>query len=184
VLWANLPSSLKMTVPGYQGVKEPDIPVITDTMAPRFALFAGGFWGASGPVDGTATDRIYLDVSVPPGKRKTLPVETIRRTFAYVFRGGKFSDASGPLAGPTEGIGWADTTPPTEADNHSLAPFDCGDEVTVEAGEDGVQFLLVSGKPLQEPVAWYGPIVMNTQEELRRAFKELDRGTFLKSPSM
>ena len=80
-----------------------------------------------------------------------------------------------------KGVGWADTTPPTEADNRSLVLFDTGDEVEVQAGEHGIRFLLVSGKPLQEPVAWYGPIVMNTQAELQQAFAELQKGTFLKS---
>ena len=84
-----------------------------------------------------------------------------------------------PLAVPTEGVGWADTAPPREADNRSLVLFDSGDEVAVQAGDDGVRFLLVSGKPLQEPVAWFGPIVMNTQEQLQRAYEELQEGTFL-----
>jgi hypothetical protein len=133
-------------------------------------------------VDGIATDPIYLDVTVPPGKRKRLPVETSRQAFAYIFAGsGKFCNASSPLAVPTEGVGWADTTPPKEADNRTLVLFDAGDEVEVQAGEDGIRFLLVSGKPLQEPVAWYGPIVMNTQEQLQQAFLELQKGTFLKS---
>ena len=115
------------------------------------------------------------------GKRKTLPVETTRHAFAYVFAGdGKFCNASGPLAVPTEGVGWADTKPPADAENRSLVVFDRGDEVAVQAGEDGIRFLLVSGKPLEEPVAWYGPIVMNTQQELQEAFRELDQGTFLK----
>ena len=92
---------------------------------------------------------------------------------------GRFCNASGPLAVPTEGVGWADTTPPSEAGNRSLVLFDRGDEVTVEAGPEGIRFLLVSGKPLEEPVAWYGPIVMNTQEQLREAFDELQKGTFL-----
>ena len=133
-----------------------------------------------GPVEGIAADPVYVDVSVPPGKRKTLPVETTRHAFAYVFAGsGKFRNASRPLAVPTESVGWADTTPPTEAENRSLILFDSGDEVSVQAGEEGVRFLLVSGEPLREPVAWYGPIVMNTQEELKTAFDELKRGTFL-----
>jgi redox-sensitive bicupin YhaK (pirin superfamily) len=88
---------------------------------------------------------------------------------------------SGPLAVPTEGVGWWDATPPTGVDNHSLVLFDRGDEVTIHAGEDGIRFLLISGKPFREPVAWYGPIVMNTQEQLRQAFEELERGTFLKT---
>jgi redox-sensitive bicupin YhaK (pirin superfamily) len=181
-LWANLPSSLKMAPPRYQEVKALDIPVATDDDGTQARVVSGSFWGTVGPVDQIAADPIYLDVSVPPGKRKTLPVETTRHAFAYVFAGaGKFCNASGPLAVPTETVKWLDTTPPTEADNRSLVLFDRGDEVVVQAGEDGIRFLLVSGKPLEEPVAWYGPIVMNTQEQLRQAFEELREGTFLKS---
>ena len=180
-LWANLPSALKMTAPRYQEVKAAEIPEVTDDDGTQVRVVCGNFWGTSGPVDGIATDPIYIDVTVPPGRRKTLPVETTRHAFAYVFAGGgKFCNASGPLAVPTEGVGWADTAPPTEADNRSLVLFDRGDEVTVETGDHGIRFLLVSGKPLQEPVAWYGPIVMNTQEQLRQAFQELKQGTFLK----
>jgi quercetin 2,3-dioxygenase len=181
-LWANLPSSLKMTAPRYQEVKAHDIPVVTDDDGTSARIVCGNFWGAVGPVNGIAADPIYLDVSIPPGKRKILPVETMRHAFAYVFAGnGKFCNASGPLAVPTEGVGWLDTDPPAESENRSLVLFDRGDEVVVHAGEDGIRFLLISGKPLQEPVAWYGPIVMNTQEELRQAFEELERGTFLKA---
>jgi len=179
-LWANLPSALKMTAPRYQEVKSSDIPEITDDDGTHVRVVCGSFWGKTGPVDGIATDPIYLDVSVAPGHRKTLPVETTRHAFAYVFAGGgKFCNASGPLSVPTEGIKWLDTAPPTEADNRSLVLFDRGDEVEVQAGADGIRFLLVSGKPLVEPVAWYGPIVMNTQQELRQAFQELEKGTFL-----
>ncbi len=182
-LWGNLPSSLKMTSPRYQEVKAADIPSVTDDDGTRVHVVCGDFWGVKGPVDGVAADPIYLDVSVPPGKRKTLPVEVSRHAFAYVFAGaGKFCNASGPLAVPTESVGWADTKPPIEAENRSLILFDRGDEVTVQADEEGIRFLLVSGKPIQEPVAWYGPIVMNTQEELRKAFWELEQGTFLKHP--
>jgi redox-sensitive bicupin YhaK (pirin superfamily) len=180
-LWANLPASLKMTAPRYQEVKAGEIPEITDDDGTRVRLVCGSFWGKRGPVDGIAADPTYLDVSVPPGKRKSLPVDTSRHAFAYVFAGsGKFCNASGPLAVPTEGVGWADTNPPTAAENRSLVLFDSGDEVTVQAGPDGIRFLLVSGQPLKEPVAWYGPIVMNTQEQLRQAYEELEEGTFLK----
>ena len=179
-LWANLPSSLKMTTPRYQEVKSEEIPEMVDDDGTRARLVCGSFWGRTGPVTGIAADPVYVDVSVPPGVRKSLPVETTSHAFAYVFSGsGAFCNASGPLAVPTEGVGWADMHPPAEAENRSLVLFDRGDEVVVQAGEDGVRFLLVSGKPLQEPVAWYGPIVMNTQEELRQAFEELQEGTFL-----
>ena len=180
-LWGNLPSSLKMTPPRYQEVKGGEIPHVTDDDGTQVRIVSGSFWGKKGPVDGIAADPVYLDVSVPPGRRKTIPVETTRHAFAYVFAGsGKFCNASAPLAVPTESVGWLDTTPPVEAENRSLVLFDRGDEVTVEAGPQGVRFLLVSGKPLEEPVAWYGPIVMNTQEQLRQAFDELQKGTFLK----
>ena len=172
-LWANLPSSLKMTAPRYQDVKAADIPVITDDDGTRVRIVCGSFWGQRGPVEGIAADPVYIDVSVPPGKRRALPVETTRHAFAYVFAGaGAFANASGPNPVKTDG---------TPAANHSLILFDRGDEVVVEAGEEGIRFLLVSGKPLEEPVAWHGPIVMNTQEELRQAFAELQRGTFLRS---
>lgn len=171
-LWGNLPASLKMTAPRYQDVKSADVPVVTDDDGTSVRVVCGTFWGKSGPVDGIAADPIYIDVSVPPGKRRTLPVETTRHAFAYVFAGsGKFGNASGPGPVKTDGVAAA---------NHSLVVFDRGDEVDVEAGPEGMRFLLVSGKPLGEPVAWHGPIVMNTQEELRQAFAELQAGTFLK----
>ena len=180
-LWANLPSSQKMTDPRYQEVKALDIPEVKDDDGTHVRVVCGTFWGATGPVDGIAADPIYLDVSIPPGRRKILPMETTRQSFAYVFAGaGKFCNASAPLAVPTEPVRWADTTPPSQADNRSLLLFDRGDEIMVQAGDDGIRFLLVSGHPLQEPVAWYGPIVMNTQEQLQTAFAELREGTFLK----
>ena len=180
-LWANLPSALKMTPPRYQEVKSTDIPQITDDDGTHVRLICGSFWGKKGPVDGIAADPVYIDVSVAPGRRKALPVSTTRHAFAYVFAGsGKFCNASDPLAVPTEPVGWADTSPPLEADNRSLVLFDSGDEVVVQAGEEGIRFLLVSGKPLEEPVAWYGPIVMNTQAELQQAFAELRSGSFIK----
>jgi redox-sensitive bicupin YhaK (pirin superfamily) len=180
-LWANLPASLKMTSPHYQEVKSIEIPEITEDDGTKARVICGNLWGTTGPVDGIAAEPNYFDVAVPPGKRKTIPVATTRHAFAYVFAGsGTFCNASGPLAVPTEGVGWAETETPTEVDNRSLVLFDRGDEVTVQAGAHGIRFLLVSGKPLGEPVAWYGPIVMNTQEQLREAFFEFQNGTFLK----
>jgi len=181
-LWANLPAALKMTAPRYQEIKSADIPEVTDDDGTHIRIVCGNFWGKKGPVDGIAADPIYIDVSIPPGKRKTLPIDTRNNAFAYVFAGsGKFCNASDPLAVPTESVGWSDTHPPVEADNRSLILFDSGDEVTVQAGDEGIRFLLISGRPLKEPVAWYGPIVMNTQAELRTAFEELQAGTFLKT---
>ena len=180
-LWANLPSSLKMTAPRYQDVQSTDIPEVVDDDGTKIRVICGSIWGATGPVDGIAAEPEYLDVSVPPGKRKILPVETTRHAFAYVFAGsGRFCNASAPLDVPTEGVGWSDTSLSEEADNRSLVLFDRGNEVSIQAGDKGIRFLLVSGKPIEEPVAWYGPIVMNTQEQLRQAFAEYKAGPFLK----
>jgi quercetin 2,3-dioxygenase len=179
-LWANLPAKLKMTEPRYQEVKARDIGTVVDDDGTEVRIVCGQYAGKRGPVEGVAAEPIYLDVTVPAGRRKTLPVDRARQGFAYVFAGdGKFCNASAKLAVPTESAGWADTSPPTAADDRSLVLFDSGDEIAVQAGDTGVRFLLVSGMPLREPVAWYGPIVMNTQEQLQQAFEELDRGTFL-----
>ena len=180
-LWANLPSSLKMTAPRYQDVTSADIPEVIDDDGTLVRVVCGDFWGKRGPVDGIAADPRYLDVTVPPGKRKTLPVETSRHAFAYVFEGsGSFRDASQPQQVLTEGSDSRDAPVYDETGNRSLVLFDNGDEVTVQAGELGIRFLLVSGKPIEEPVAWYGPIVMNSQDELRRAYAELQDGSFIK----
>jgi redox-sensitive bicupin YhaK (pirin superfamily) len=177
-LWANLPSRLKMTAPRYQDVPAAEIPEVAEDDGTRVRVICGEFRGKRGPVDGTAADPRYLDVFVPPGRRKTLPVETSRHAFAYVFEGsGTFAGASEPFGVLTEKA----ATPVRErTGNRSLVVFDAGDEVTVVAGEEGMRFLLVSGKPIEEPVAWYGPIVMNTDAELRQAVKELRDGTFIK----
>ncbi len=184
-LWANLPSSLKMTTPRYQEVKSGDVPVVTDDDGTQVRIVSGNFWGTKGPVDGIAASPVYLDVWVPPNRQKTLPVETTSQAFAYVFTGsGKFSNASGPQPIATERVGMGGVSASAaymQAGDRSLVLFDSGDEVRVQAGEEGIRFLLVSGRPIQEPVAWYGPIVMNTQEQLKEAFEELERGTFLKS---
>jgi redox-sensitive bicupin YhaK (pirin superfamily) len=181
-LWANLPAALKMTSPRYQDVAGKDVPEVTDDDGTKVRVVIGNFWGKKGPVDGIAADPRYLDVSVPPGKRKRLPVETTRHAFAYVFEGsGTFRDASEPRAVKTEQVdGPRQETIYDDAKNRSLVLFDRGDEVIVQAGEQGIRFLLVSGQPLEEPVAWRGPIVMNTDEELRQAYAELRAGTFIR----
>ncbi len=180
-LWANLPASLKMTAPRYQDVAARDIPSIVDDDGTHVRVVCGEFWGRRGPVDGVAAEPQYLDVSVPPNRRRTLPVEVTRHAFAYVFAGsGTFRDASGPHPVRTDSTGDIDNAVYNDARDRSLVVFDRGDEVTVQAGEQGIRFLLVSGKPLEEPVAWYGPIVMNTEAELRQAFAEVRNGTFIK----
>jgi len=181
-LWANLPARLKMTTPRYQDVQGKDIPEVTDDDGTRVRIVCGSFWGKKGPVEGVAADPRYLDVSVPPGHTRRLEVEVTRHAFAYVFAGsGTFRDASEPRAVQTEGIA-GDTITLSDVANRSLVLFDRGDEVIVRAGDEGIRFLLVSGQPLEEPVAWHGPIVMNTREELQQAYDELQRGTFIKHP--
>jgi hypothetical protein len=180
-LWANLPASLKMTAPRYQDVAAKDIPEVVDDDGTRVRVIVGDFWGKQGPVEGVAADPQYIDVSVPPGARKRLKVDTTRHAFAYVFAGsGTFRDASQPRGVLTEGTDGSDIIRRDETGNRSLVLFDSGDEVVVQAGDEGIRFLLVSGKPLEEPVAWHGPIVMNTQEQLRQAVSELRAGTFIK----
>jgi len=182
-LWANLPSSLKMTAPRYQDVVAGDIPEAADDDGTRVRVICGEFWGKKGPVEGVAADPRYLDVAVPAGGRKRLPVETTNHAFAYVFAGsGTFRDASDPqgvLTEQTDG-GIARSPVTGAAGNRSLVLFDRGDEVVIQAGDEGIRFLLVSGRPIEEPVAWYGPIVMNTEDELRKAYSELRAGTFIK----
>jgi len=179
-LWANLPSSLKMTAPRYQDVSGNDVPEVTDDDGTSVKIVCGSFWGKKGPVDGVAADPRYLDVFVPPGQRKRLEVEVSRHAFAYVFAGsGTFRDASDPRPVQTDIVGG--TTRPDFIGNRSLVLFDRGDEVTVQAGDQGIRFLLVSGTPIEEPVAWHGPIVMNTRAELQQAYDELSRGTFIKT---
>lgn len=177
-LWANLPSSLKMTAPRYQDIASTDVPEAVDDDGTRARVLCGEFWGQKGPVEGVAADPRYIDVSVPPGVQKRIPVDRANHVFAYVFAGqGSFRDASGPQSIVNELTGARDDA---AAGNRSLVLFDRGDEITVQAGDEGIRFLLVSGRPIGEPVAWHGPIVMNTQQELRQALFELSAGTFIK----
>jgi redox-sensitive bicupin YhaK (pirin superfamily) len=180
-LWSNLPSSLKMTAPRYQDIVAGDIPEVTDDDGTRARIIIGNFWGKIGPVEGVAAEPRYLDVSVPPGKKKRLAVDRANNAFAYVFAGaGTFRDASDPQAIKTEVVGGVSDGLLDEVSNRSLVLFDRGDEIVVQAGDEGIRFLLVSGKPLEEPVAWRGPIVMNTNAELQQAYSELRAGTFIK----
>ncbi|HWA58871.1 MAG TPA: pirin family protein [Gemmatimonadales bacterium] len=182
-LWANLPSSLKMTAPRYQDVKAKEIPEVIEDNGTRVRVICGTYGGKTGPVDGVAADPRYLDVYVPPGVRARLPVETSRHAFAYIFDGeGRFRDASAPQPVETEMLTpTGDELPVGKvAGDRSLVLFDQGDEVTVRGGDQGLRFLLVSGTPLEEPVAWYGPIVMNTREEIQQAIRELRAGTFIR----
>jgi hypothetical protein len=181
-LWANLPSHLKMTRPRYQDVKGADIPEITDDDGTVVRVIIGDFWGKSGPVDGIAADPQYLDISVPPGKRKSFGIDTRRNAFAYVFQGaGRFADAAAPQGVLLEKeVMGREVNLRDLSGNRTLIRFGAGDEVTVQAGDAGIRFLLIAGAPIQEPVAWHGPIVMNTREELVQAMADLRNGTFIK----
>jgi quercetin 2,3-dioxygenase len=180
-LWANLPSSLKMTAPRYQDIPSGQVAEVVDDDGARVRVIVGSFWGKSGPVDGVAADPTYLDVWVPANVRKAFPMDTRRNAFAYVFEGsGTFRDASPPQGVLTDRPGPVENVVREQTGNRSLVLFDSGDEVVVRAGPSGIRFLLVSGKPIEEPVAWYGPIVMNTREELRQAYSELEAGTFIR----
>lgn len=182
-LWANLPSSLKMTTPRYQDIQGADIPEIVDDDGTVVKIVIGKFWGKRGPVDGIAAEPLYLDVSVPAGVRKTLPVDTRANAFAYVFQGsGNFRDASAPEGVRVEKeFRGQELNIRDQSGNRTLVRFGSGDAVTVTAGPDGVRFLLVAGRPLKEPVAWHGPIVMNSRAELMTAMRELQNGTFIKA---
>ena len=181
-LWANLPSTLKMTAPRYQDVKSRDIPEVTDDDGTRVRVIVGEFWGKRGPVDGIAADPQYLDIQIPAGVRKTFRIDTYRRAFAYIFEGSAaFADASDPTGILLEKeVAGEEVNIRDMSGNRTLVRFGTGDEITVQAGEEGVRFLLISGAPIQEPVAWHGPIVMNTREELHQAFRDLQNDTFIK----
>ena len=180
-LWANLPSSLKMTAPRYQDVKAAEIPEVIDDDGTRVRVICGDFWGKRGPVEGVAADPRYLDVWVPPGKRKTLAGRNSRARLCLCVRGlGQFprrvatvrrADREGPTAQRDAG---------PRADRQPLAGAVRQRRRGDGAGRrEGIRFLLVSGKPIEEPVAWYGPIVMNTEAELQQAVTELRNGTFI-----
>jgi redox-sensitive bicupin YhaK (pirin superfamily) len=179
-LWANLPSSHKMMHPRYQDINTQEIPEVTDDDGTHIRIVCGNYRGKTGPVEGIAADPQYLDVWVPPGKRKSLKIDTSRNAFAYIFEGnGNFRNASSPMGVRNE-LAENQTASIQETGNRSLVLFDSGDEITVQAGDAGIRFLLVSGRPIKEPIAWYGPIVMNTQTEIQQALSDLQNDTFIK----
>ena len=182
-LWANLPSSLKMTAPRYQDIQGSDIPEVIDDDGTKVRIITGKFWGKTGPVDGIAAEPTYLDVSLQPNTRRTLPIDTYASAFAYIFAGsGTFRDASRPVGVKVEKeFAGQELNIRDMSGNRTLVRFDSGDEVAVQSGPEGMRFLLVSGRPIREPVAWHGPIVMNTRQELMQAFQELNNGTFIKA---
>ena len=181
-LWANLPSNQKMTAPRYQDIKSKEIKSLVDDDGTIIKVIAGDYRGYKGPVDGIAAEPEYLDIYIPPLKFKRFPFDTTRQGFAYIFEGdGDFHNASNPVGIKVEKeFNGQEFELRDLSGNRTLVVFDNGDEVAVQAGEKGIRFLLISGTPIKEPVAWHGPIVMNTQDELKAAFNELNNGTFIK----
>lgn len=180
-LWGNLPGALKMTAPRYQDIAGADLPERFEDDGTAIKVVIGDWRGVKSPVEGIAAEPQYLDITVPAGRTKRFKVDTRRRAFAYVFDGAaRFADAAHP-----EGVLLEKEVAGQEVNirdlsgNRTLVRFGAGDEVQVTAGPQGVRFLLISGAPIEEPVAWAGPIVMNTQAELQAAFAELRNGTFI-----
>ncbi len=180
-LWANLPASHKMMDPRYRDVTSGRIPEVTVAGGVTVRVICGQVGEAQGPVRDIVTDPEYLDVTVPAGAEFVHPTPPGHTVFAYIY-GGKacFCRERDPFSYEVEGAGWSDLRRDPLVGSESLVLLGDGDQVTVSAEDEPARFLLVSGKPIHEPVAWYGPIVMNTQEELRIAFAEYRDGTFIK----
>ena len=181
-LWANLPGSQKMVNPRYQDVSGLDIPLLEDDDGSKIKAVVGSYKGIIGPVDGIAADPQYFDIYVPPFTKKEISVDAYRNCFAYIFQGSaNFEYSSKPIGVRVEKeLNGQELNIRDLSGNRTLIRFDSGDSISLQTGESGVRFLLVSGKPIQEPVAWHGPIVMNTREELAQAFSDLRNGTFIK----
>lgn len=180
-LWANLPSARKMMPPRYRDVKREDIPEVVLEGGVRVKIICGEVDGTEGPVKDIVIDPEYLDVDVPAGADFTRKIPEGYTVFAYVFKGsGYFEPKCDPYDFEVESDRfYGGLQRECGISSGKLVIYDEGDRVRVSAGEEGVRFLLVSGKPIGEPIAWYGPIVMNTQEELKEAFDEYNKGTFL-----
>lgn len=180
-LWANLPKSHKMMDPRYRDVRSGQIPEIVTENGARIKIICGRIADGEGPVKDIITDPEYLDVTVPANSELSLPTTLGHTVFAYVIDGkGYFCKEKKPFTYEMEGVNYFDMQTDPSVGNRTLVIFDDGDSVMVLTEADPVRFLFVSGKPIGEPVAWYGPIVMNTQDELRVAFEEYRKGTFVK----
>ena len=165
-LWANLPASHKMMGPRYRDVKKGEIPEVRPSDKVRIKIICGEVDGVKGPVQEIVTDPEYLEVTVGPETVFKHPVKEGYTVFTYVMEGSASFDPEGSRQiGP-----------------ETVVLFDEGDQLQITTTQEAVRFLLVSGRPLNEPVAWQGPIVMNHQEELRIAFEEYQNGTFIKHP--
>ncbi len=180
-LWANLPRSNKMIDPRYRDVKAGQVPEVTTKTGARIKVICGTLEGKVGPVRDVVVDPEYLDVTIPAGSDFAHDTPRGHTVFAYVIQGkGIFGGEKNAFAYETRGVNYFDMkNEPYVADGTAVL-FSDGDRITVSAQSEPVRFLLISGKPIREPIAWYGPIVMNTYEELKTAFEEFEAGTFIK----
>jgi redox-sensitive bicupin YhaK (pirin superfamily) len=180
-LWANLPASHKMMDPRYRDVKSHQIPEVTLDYGVKVKIICGEVKGVKGPVQDIVIDPEYLDITVPSNSHLRYPVKRGHTVFAYIIEGkGYFDPGRDVYAYEVEGRNYFDFKRECMMGSENLILFEYGDELTISTEEKPVRFLLISGKPIGEPVAWYGPIVMNTQEELRIAFEEYENGTFIR----
>jgi len=182
-LWANLPASQKMMDPRYRDVKTADIPEVTLPGGATVRVICGTVGKTRGPVRDIVIDPEYIDASMPPGAEFVHPTRPGHTVLAYVFEGqGCFSAEAGPESYEVEPASYFDLERKPFLGDHSVILFGDGDRIRVTTTDSSVRFLLIAGRPLGEPVAWQGPIVMNTQDELRTAFREYRAGTFIKHP--
>ncbi|TLD41884.1 MAG: Pirin, N-terminal:Pirin, C-terminal [Candidatus Jettenia ecosi] len=180
-LWANLPKSHKMTEPRYQDVKSNQIPEAVLENGTKIRIICGKVNGKQGPVRDIIIDPEYIDVTVPARSEFIHPTRHGHTVFAYVIEGkGYFCKEKNPFSYEIEGANYFDIQRDPFISNKTLVLFDDGDQIMVSTEDDAIRFLLISGKPIAEPVAWYGPIVMNTEDELRIAFEEYSHGTFIR----
>jgi redox-sensitive bicupin YhaK (pirin superfamily) len=181
-LWANLPRSHKMMDPRYQDIKSSQIPELSLVDDIIVRVICGEFEGIRGPVENVVIDPLYLDITIPAKTSFTFPVHPAYTAFAYVIDGkASFCKESDPFAFQREGSNYFDMDQSSLLGDRTLILFEDGDQIRVDTKNDLVRFLFVSGRPLHEPIAWYGPIVMNSEQELRLAFSELQNGTFIKT---
>ncbi|TNF46230.1 pirin family protein, partial [bacterium] len=180
-LWANLPASQKMMDPRYRDVKSEQIPRVTLENGTEIRIICGQVGDVTGPVTDIVIEPEYLDVTVPANTTYIHPTKYGHTVFAYVIDGhGYFCPEKLPFTHEVQGSNYFDMNPDPMVGNRTLVLFNDGDGVYISTGDEPIRFLLISGKPLGEPIAWYGPIVMNTREELKIAFEEYEKGTFVK----
>lgn len=180
-LWANLPASHKMMQPRYRDVKSSTVPEVVTDQGVRIKIISGVVNNVAGQVNEIITEPEYLDVAVPPQTNFSHPAKKGHTVCAYILEGkGYFEQERNPYNYEITSRNWFEHSRESLMGPKNLILFNDGDTVTISTQKEGVRFLLISGKPIREPVAWYGPIVMNTQEELRIAFDEYESGTFLK----